>query len=532
MSFLVNPSPAELDAVASDLGFRFESDEQRAETLAIIQHTLEPLRDVACLPDYTEGLEPGYPRHDVRFPAREENPLNAWWIKCRIEGKKEGPLSGMTVAIKDSFAVASMPMSNGSFLLEGYTPTIDATVVRRVLDAGATIVGKANCEDLCYSGGSHSCAWGAVRNPHFPGANAGGSSSGCGALVGNGEVDLAIGSDQGGSIRLPGAWCGVCGMKPTWGLVPYTGGMSMAPTCDHAGPMTRDVTNNALLLQVLAGNDNGLDHRQHIPPHVSHAYHDRLMARLAGGASLAGVRIGVVREGFDQPGADLRVSEHVRGVVQKLRADGATAEEVCLPEHRLGHAVWLGIFLEETTQQMWTSSADKGMKGAHMPDLNTVFFNAKQTRGDAVSQTAKVSFLTGQILARRYGGSMHAKCANLARKIAKAYDAALARFDVLVMPTIPYTAPELPPRLPARCNLGALSQNIHSAFGQVLNTAVFNATGHPAMSVPCGTLRVKYGEADADMPVGFQIVGKHFDEDSIYFVAHAVERVCKPAASA
>ncbi len=181
------------------------------------------------------------------------------------------------MAIKDNVCVAGVPMMNGSATLEGYVPEVDATIVTRTLDAGATIVGKAVCEDLCFSGGSHTAATGPVLNPRAPGRSAGGSSCGSAALLAAGEVDLAIGGDQGGSIRMPAGWCGVVGHKPTYGLVPYTGVFPIELTLDHTGPMAATVADVALYLEVLAGAD-GLDPRQ---PSVvpTEAYGDRARRR-------------------------------------------------------------------------------------------------------------------------------------------------------------------------------------------------------------------------------------------------------------
>ena len=160
--------------------------------------------------------------------------------------------------MKDNICLAGVPMMNGASTLEGYVPDVDATVVQRILDAGGTIVGKSVCEYFCFSGGSHTSSSGPVHNPHRQGYSAGGSSSGSAALVAAGEVPMALGGDQGGSIRMPASFCGIYGMKPTHGLVPYTGIMPIELTIDHTGPMTATVEDNALLLEVLAGPD-GLD---------------------------------------------------------------------------------------------------------------------------------------------------------------------------------------------------------------------------------------------------------------------------------
>ena len=253
------PTADQLRAVAADLGMSM-SDADLASYLGIMQANFAAYDVVAAMPDYLPTVK--YPRAPGYKPEGEENKYNAWYVKTRINGASAGKLAGKTVVLKDNVCLAGVPMMNGASTLEGYTPDIDATIVTRILDAGGTIVGKAHCEYFCFSGGSHTSAAGPVHNPRKPGYSAGGSSSGSAALLAAGEVDMAIGGDQGGSIRIPAAYCGVYGMKPTHGLVPYTGIMPIEITLDHTGPMTRNVGDNALLLEVLAGED-GLDPRQY-----------------------------------------------------------------------------------------------------------------------------------------------------------------------------------------------------------------------------------------------------------------------------
>ena len=183
------------------------------------------------------SLPVNYPRGAGYRPDPEDNPLNAWYWRCEIKGASGGLLAGKTVAIKDNVCVAGLPLMNGTSVLEGYVPNIDATIVTRILDAGGTIMGKAVCESLCFSGGSHTSDTGPVLNPHNHARTAGGSSSGSAALVAAGEVDMSIGGDQGGSIRIPASWCGIYGLKPTHGLVPYTGVFPIELTLDHTGPL-------------------------------------------------------------------------------------------------------------------------------------------------------------------------------------------------------------------------------------------------------------------------------------------------------
>src|SRR5258708_10143963 len=251
---------------------------------------------VDAMPDDVPAVT--YPRTPGYRPEGEENKYNAWYVKTTVKGAPSGKLAGKTVALKDNVCLAGVPMMNGASTLEGYTPDTDATIVTRMLDAGGTILGKVHCEYFCSSGGSHTCAAGAVHNPHKMGYSAGGSSSGSAVVVSTGEADMAIGGDQGGSIRIPASFSGIYGMKATYGLVPYTGVMPIELTIDHTGPMTRNVRDNALLLEVLAGAD-GLDPRQGTPKVSS--YTEAL------GGGVKGLRIGVLPQGFGHPTSETHV---------------------------------------------------------------------------------------------------------------------------------------------------------------------------------------------------------------------------------
>src|ERR1700757_3016514 len=253
------PTLDQLRSVAEDLGMHMGDAELKSYG-ALLQANFAAYDAVDAMADYVPAVK--YPRTPGYRPEGEENKYNAWYVKTEIKGASGGKLAGNKIALKDNVSLAGVPMMNGASTLEGYTPDTDATIVTRILDAGGTIVGKTHCEYFCFSGGSHTCAAGAVHNPYKHGYAAGGSSSGCGALVGAGEVEMAIGGDQGGSIRMPASYSGCFGMKATHGLVPYTGVMPIEATLDHTGPMTATVADNALLLEVIAGAD-GLDPRQY-----------------------------------------------------------------------------------------------------------------------------------------------------------------------------------------------------------------------------------------------------------------------------
>ncbi|NBR89468.1 MAG: amidase, partial [Rhodobacteraceae bacterium] len=360
MSYMTvqRPTLSQMKAIVAELGMNM-SDERVQEFLDVMQGTLDAYDIVDALPDYLPPVL--YPRTSGYRPTPDENPMNAWYVKTEIKGAPRGPLLGRTIALKDNVCLAGVPMMNGASTLKGYTPDIDATIVTRLLDAGATIVGKAHCEYFCLSGGSHTNATGAVHNPHKHGYSAGGSSSGSGALVGAGLVDMAIGGDQGGSIRMPASFCGVYGMKPTHGLVPYSGIMPIETTIDHTGPMTQTVMDNALMLEVIAGPD-GLDPRQY---DVST---DKYTAFVSRGVS--GLRIGVVKEGFGHPQSEEDVDASVRAGAEMFRRLGAMVDEISIPWHLHGPAIWTPIGLEGLTNQMMLGNGfGTGWEGLYTTSL-------------------------------------------------------------------------------------------------------------------------------------------------------------------
>ena len=317
----------------------------------------------------------------------------------------------------------------------GYVPDLDATVATRVLDAGGRIVGKAHCEYFCFSGSSHTNAAGPVRNPRNPAHSSGGSSSGAAALVGAGEADMAIGTDQGGSVRIPAAYSGIYGMKPTHGLIPYTGIMPIEMTLDHAGIMTANVADNALLLDAIAGSD-GLDPRQQGLPAARSAYCDAL------GRQLAGLRIGIVPESFGWHNSEPEVDDAVRQAAARLAALGAEVIELSIPLHRQGHAIWTPIAVEGSTQQMKGYNYGSNWKGLYVTSLMQAQRHWRD-HADEFPHDVKTCLLAGEYFHARYGGQYYAKAQNLARRLGHAYDTALTRVDALLMPTVPMRAPRL-----------------------------------------------------------------------------------------
>ena len=492
------PTAEQLRDVADEMGLTLSEDDVQS-FLGLIAGSIEAYNVVDGLPDNLPTVR--YPRTPGYRPEGEENKYNAWYYKSRIEGAAEGLLKGKTVALKDNVMLAGVPMMNGAATLEGYVPDVDATIVERLLDAGATIEGKAHCENFCLSGGSHTNATGAVHNPHRMGYSAGGSSSGSAALVAAGEVDMAVGGDQGGSIRMPAAYCGIYGMKPTHGLVPYTGIMPIEIYVDHTGPMTGNVRDNALMLEAIAGSD-GVDPRQFDVE--THPYSEML----EGG--VGGMKIGVLQEGFGHPNSEADVDAANRAAADILAKMGAEVREVSVPMHAIGAAIWTPIGVEGLTgTMMWGDGYGHSRQDLYVTSLMD-FHHRWRDRADQMSETTKLFTMLGTYIRNHYGLRYYGKGVNLSRRLAAEYDRVLAECDLLLLPTVPLKATPLPGPEASR------EEYVQRALEMIGNTAPFDITHHPAMSLPCGM-----GDG---LPIGMMLVGRRYAEPTIYRAAYAFEQ--------
>ena len=449
------------------------------------------------------GGEPGPPadRDPGAAPAPEDNALNAWAWRCRVAHPgADGPLAGREVAVKDNVCVAGVPMRVGSSMFEGYVPRFDATLVERLLEAGATIAGKSECEALCFSSGSHTAISGPVRNPHDPARSSGGSSGGSAVLVATGEVDLAIGSDSAGSIRTPASYCGVHGLKPTAGLVPGSGVFPLERTLDCPGPIARTSAGLALLLDAIAGpEDGGRDPR--VPPPGGYG------ARL--GAGIEGLRVGVLEEGFGRPSSEADVDAAVRDAVSVLGDLGARVEPVSVPLHHRGIDVWIAIAMEGAYETMIRGNGGgTNSRTAGDPEMIRTFRDARDEAG--LRRPPRRRSWCWPARWRGAAGSYHyAVARRLARRLGAAYDRALDAFDVLALPTNPMK----PPPLPAPGD--PLDVRIARSTEPIVNTCPFNVTGHPALSVP--------GARAGGLPVGLMLVARWHGEAELLRVAAAIE---------
>jgi amidase len=515
---------------------------------------------IAGLPAYTDPRllpEPStLPRPWTKLAGdKGKNPLNTWSHQTTVVSEKplDERLKGKTIAVKDNVSIAGVPLTGGTFpeLLTGKSeypvPQIDAVVVKRILESGATLKGSANCEHFSMSPLSFTSASGPVHNAWLRGYTTGGSSSGCGAIVATsvskdwrakngltpndtelGEgVDMAIGGDQGGSIRIPSAYAGIYGLKPTHGLIPYTGIISLIPMIDHTGPMTKTLEDNMLLLSVLAGYD-GIDPRctpetplrKNVPDYLAQLEEWKKEKDAKGEwtpqTAGKGLRVGVIKESFEMLGLTDEVKAIINSAAEQFKAVGADVKEVSIPMHALGPSIWT-----IATRPFMVSSGLQNRVSPYaqypMPDVTPPVFNQKSFEVLNKHNPAVVNmfFNSAFLNEQPNANATVAKAMTHVQELRDAYDAVLAEFDVLLTPV--------------NCKVGSkhpeydmdAGAKMDPAIGASLNTCAFNCTGHPGLSMPAGWGKISDGPGM--LPVGMQLVAKRFDELTMYKAAAAWE---------
>ena len=414
-----------------------------------------------------------------------------------------GPLTGVPVAHKDIFVTRALPSTAGSKMLAGYRSPFDATVVARLTAGGMVTLGKLNCDEFAMGSANENSAFGPVRNPWNTERVPGGSSGGSAAAVAARLVPAATGTDTGGSIRQPAAFCGVTGIKPTYGVCSRYGMVAFASSLDQAGPMARSAEDCALLLSAMSGFDERDATSAERPPQDFHA--QMLKPRGTAAQPLAGLRIGLPKEFFPAAlAAD--VEGTVRAALAELEKLGATLVDVSLPRTELSIPVYYIIAPAEASSNLGRFDGVKfGHRAAEYSDLLDMY---KKTRAEGFGPEVKRRIMIGTyVLSHGYYDAYYLQAQKLRRMIADDFQACFKLCDVIAGPVAPTVA----------WKLGQQQGDPLQAYLADIFTLPASLAGLPGMSVPAGT-------GEGGMPVGLQLIGNYFDEGRLLHTAHALQQ--------
>ena len=416
-----------------------------------------------------------------------------------LAGEPVGRFAGVPLAMKDNMCTRGVPTTCSSKILEGWRPPYDATVVSRLREAGAVSLGKTNLDEFAMGSSTEHSAFGPTRNPHDPSRVPGGSSGGTAASVAAGFTPLGIGSDTGGSIRQPAAFCGVVGMKPTYGVVSRYGLIALASSLDQIGPFAANVTDAAALFDVIAGHD----------PLDSTSIRDfEPTAEAVLDQGVDGLRVGVVKELTGGPGGvpglAVDVLARTASAVEALAAAGALVDEVSVPSSTLGLSAYYLVMPAEASSNLARYDGVRyGLRvdGSTTPEMNT----ATRTAGFGAEVKRRIMLGT-YALSAGYYDAFYGKALKVRTMMLDDFARVYENFDVLVTPTTPTTAFEL----------GARTQDPLTMYVNDVCTIPSNLTGHPAISVP-------FGVGDDGMPVGVQVLAPALHDAQTFRVAAVLE---------
>lgn len=405
------------------------------------------------------------------------------------------PLFGMPIGIKDNIVTKGLRTTCASKILENFDPIYNATVIEKLHNADTVTIGKLNMDEFAMGSSTENSAFQKTFNPWNVNTVPGGSSGGSAAAVAAGEVPFSLGSDTGGSIRQPAAFCGVVGLKPTYGRVSRFGLVAFASSLDQIGPITRNVEDNAYLLQAISGID----------PHDSTSANvdvPNFVQALTG--DVKGIRIAVPKEYIGE-GVNEKVRQSVLDSLKVLEGLGAIWEEVSLPQTKYGIAAYYLLSSSEASSNL--ARFDGVRYGYRTPNAENLIELYKKSRSEGFGEEAKRRIMLGTFaLSSGYYDAYYKKAQQVRTLMKKDFEDVFEKFDVIIGPTTPTPA----------FKIGEKVADPLKMYAEDLLTIPVNLAGLPGISVPCGFTN--------GLPLGLQIIGKHFDESTVYRVAHAFEQ--------
>ena len=410
-------------------------------------------------------------------------------------GEALPPLAGVPVAIKDVMVTRGVRTTAGSRILESFVPPYDCTAVARLETAGAIVLGKTNCDEFAMGSSNENSAYGPVRNPRDRSRVPGGSSGGSAAAVATGTAVAALGSDTGGSIRQPAAFCGVVGLMPTYGRVSRYGLIAFASSLDHIGPLTKTVKDAAIMLRYIAGRDvqDATSADVPVPDYEAEI-----------GKPVKGLKLGVPKEYFGE-GLDREVRNAVESAIQQLAADGCEIVPISLPHTSYAIPAYYVIATAEASANL--ARYDGVRYGYRSKQARTLAEMYRKSRDEAFGAEVKRRIMLGTYaLSSGYYDAYYLKAQKVRTLLARDFEEAFKTVDAIVTPTTPTAA----------FKLGEKTDDPLAMYLADIYTVVGDLVGVPGISVPCG-------QTKSGLPIGFQILGKHFDEATVLRLAHAVE---------
>jgi len=410
-------------------------------------------------------------------------------------------LLGVPIAIKDSISTRNIQTTCASKILEGYIPPYDATVIEALKREGAIIIGKTNMDEFCMGSSTETSYYGPTLNPHDRSRVPGGSSGGSAAAIAAGEAVLALGSDTGGSIRCPASFCGIVGLKPTYGLVSRYGLIAYANSLEQIGPMASNVRDAALLLEVISAKDERDSTQVKLSNGSATNYQYRYVED-----GVKGLRIGVPREFIE--GVSPEVESAVWNAIHRFEELGASYEEMSMKYLKYALAAYYIIAMSEASSNLARFDGLRyGLRLEQDADWHTTF---SRIRGEGFGEEVKRRIILGTYaLSVGYYGRYYLKALKVRTLIRREFDTALKRYDILALPTMPFVA----------FKLGERIKDPLSLYLADVNTVPMNLAGVPSISIPCAFYN--------GLPVGLQLVGEQFGEEKIINAAIAYEESSK-----
>lgn len=411
-------------------------------------------------------------------------------------GELTGPLAGVPIAIKDNMCTEGVLTTCSSKILGNFIPQFSSEAVKRIEEAGAVVIGKTNMDEFAMGSTTETSAYGPTKNPwnteHVPGGSSGGSA----AAVAANECFCALGSDTGGSIRQPASYCGIVGMKPTYGTVSRYGLIAYGSSLDQIGPLCKDVTDCATIMEVIASHD------KKDSTSVERKDTDFTSALVD---DVAGMRIGIPRDYFGE-GLDPQVKEAVLSAAEVLKSKGAIVEEFDLSLVEYAIPTYYTIAAAEASSNLERFDGVKyGFRAKDYDGLHSMY---KKTRSEGFGPEVKRRIMLGSfVLSSGYYDAYYLKALRVKAMIKKAFDEAFAKYDVILGPVAPTTAPKLG---------SSLADPIKMYLGDIYTISV-NLAGLPGISVPCG-------KDDNGLPIGVQLIGDCFNEKKLIQTAYAYEQ--------